>query len=178
MAETTTIARPYAQAVFELAREQKRFADWSEMLGFAAAVASNDEMQTLLDNPRLTRDQVVELVLTVCEGQLDDNGRNLIRLLAENGRLPVLPEIAALYEQERARAEGILEAEVISAQALSEVQKAGLAKALAKRLGREISLKCSLDASLLGGAVIRAGDMVIDGSAVGRLEKMHNELLR
>jgi F-type H+-transporting ATPase subunit delta len=178
MAETTTIARPYAQAVFELAREQQRLAEWSGMLGFAASVAANEEMQRLLENPRLTRDEVIGLFLAVCEGQLDDNGKNLIRLLAENGRLPVLPEIAALYEQERARAEGILEAEVISAQELSGPQKAELSQALAKRLGREISLKCTLDASLLGGAVIRAGDMVIDGSAVGRLEKMHIELLR
>lgn len=178
MAEKTTIARPYAQAVFKLANEQKNLKGWSETLGLAAAVAADPEMGNVIGNPRLTKAQVVDIFLTVCGNKLGDAGQNMIRVLADNGRLGLLPEIAALYEVERAGAEGTLNAEVTSAFELTEGQKKDLAAALKKRFGREISLSCQTDKSLLGGAIIRAGDVVIDGSAVSRLEKLSTELTR
>lgn len=178
MAEITTIARPYAQAVFQLASEQKALKRWSEMLGVAAAVAADPEMAKVIDNPRFTRSQVVDTFLSVCGERLDENGKNTVRVLADNGRLDLLPEIAALFEIERAQAEGTLEAEVVTAMELTDSQKKDLAAALKKRVGREISLNVKIDESLLGGAIIRAGDMIIDGSAVSRLEKLGAELMR
>lgn len=177
MAEKTTIARPYAQAVFAIAREQGDLAGWSDMLGLAAAVASDPDMAAMIDSPRLPREQVVDIILDICGDKLNDTGRNMIRVLAENGRLTLLPEIAALYEIDRARAEGTLEAEVVSASELTGEQKAVIAEALKRRLGREVTLNCSVDASLLGGAVIRAGDLVIDGSAVSKLNRLASALL-
>lgn len=178
MAEITTIARPYAQAVFKLASEQKALKRWSEMLGLAAAVAADPEMAKVIDNPRFSRSQVVDIILGVCGKGLDEYGQNMVRVLADNGRLNLLPEIAALYEIERAQAEGTIEAEVVTAMELTDGQKKDLAAALKKRLGREVSLNVKVDGSLLGGAIIRAGDMVIDGSAISRLEKLGAELMR
>ncbi|MGE0080765.1 MAG: F0F1 ATP synthase subunit delta [Thiohalomonadaceae bacterium] len=178
MAEITTIARPYAQAVFKLASEQKALKRWSEMLGRAAAVAADPEMAKVIDNPRFSRSQVVDIILGVCGKGLDEYGQNMVRVLADNGRLNLLPEIAALYEIERAQAEGTIEAEVVTAMELTDGQKKDLAAALKKRLGREVSLNVKVDGSLLGGAIIRAGDMVIDGSAISRLEKLGAELMR
>lgn len=178
MAEITTIARPYAQAVFKLASERKELKRWSEMLGLAAAVAADPEMAKVIGNPRFSRSQVVDIFLGVCGERLDELGKNMIRVLADNGRLGLLPEIATLYEIERAQAEGTVEAEVISAMELTDSQKNALAAALKKRLGREVSLNVKVDGSLLGGAIIRAGDTVIDGSATGRLAKLGAELMR
>jgi len=177
MAEKVTIARPYAQAVFATAKEQGDLKGWSTMLQCAAAVAGDAEMAAVIANPRIDRAQLVTLFLEVCGNNINDAGKNTIRLLAENGRLEVLPEIAALYEEMRAEAEATIEAEVISAAALSESQKSAIAAALAKRMGREVSLVCKTDESLLGGAIIRSGDMVIDGSVVGKLEKLSSQLL-
>lgn len=178
MAEKTTIARPYAQALFKLASEQKNLKGWSQTLGLAASVAADPEMAKVIDHPRLTKAQVVDIFFAVCGNKLDDSGKNMIRVLADSGRLDFLPEIAALYEVERARAEGTLNAEVVSAFELTEGQKSDLAAALKKRFGREISLSCNTDKSLLGGAIIRAGDVVIDGSAVSKLGQLSAELAR
>jgi F-type H+-transporting ATPase subunit delta len=176
MAETTTIARPYAQAVFALAREKGELGEWSEMLRLGAMVASDADMLTLIDSPHLDKSQLAQLFIEICAGQLNEEGKNLIRVLAENNRLPLLPDIAALYETERAAVEGTIVAEVISATALSEARQTGIAAALTKRLGREVTLECRIDESLLGGAVIRAGDVVIDGSVTGKLNKLANAL--
>jgi F-type H+-transporting ATPase subunit delta len=177
MAEKTTIARPYAQAVFDIAEEQKALGRWSEMLALAAAVAADEEMGRLIDNPRLRKLQVLELFLEICGEGLDPAGQNFIRVLSDNGRLALLPEIAELYEQARAEAEGTLEAEVVSAKPLGRQQQENIAAALSKRLGRKVSLKCTVDESLLGGAVIRAGDLIIDGSAVAKLQRLGLELV-
>lgn len=178
MAEKVTIARPYAQAVFAIAREQGDLKGWSTMLQCAAAVAADAEMATMIANPRVDSTQLITVFLDICGGKINDAGKNTLRLLADNGRLAVLPEIAALYEEMRAEAEAKVEAEVISATAISESQKSAIVAALAKRLGREVSLVCKTDESLLGGAIIRSGDMVIDGSVVSKLEQMSNQLLR
>jgi F-type H+-transporting ATPase subunit delta len=178
MSELTTLARPYAKAVFEVAQAAGDLARWSDQLGFMAAVAHDPAVRVVLDSPRLTREAAAQTFIQVCEGHIDDQGRNLVRLLADNGRLTLLPEVAALYEVLRAGAEGKVEAHVVSARPVSEKQKAGIATALKKRLGREVELVCEVDENLIGGAVIRAGDLVIDGSLRGRLEKMAASLSR
>jgi F-type H+-transporting ATPase subunit delta len=176
MSELATVARPYAQASFALAKETGTLAKWSEMLGFAAAVSSDTAMRETIDNPNLTIEQRAEVFSAVCGDQLDDAGRNLVRLLAENGRLSVLPEIAGQFEKLRAEAEKTLEATVTSAQDLSEAQQQQIAEAIKTRFGREVKLQLETDPSLIGGAIIRAGDTVIDGSLRGRLESFTNAL--
>ncbi|MEW6353439.1 MAG: F0F1 ATP synthase subunit delta [Pseudomonadota bacterium] len=178
MAEKTTIARPYAQALFELASAQKDLKGWSEMLQFAAAVVSNEQLRALIGNPRVRPRQLTNLVLEVCGDKLNAAGRNFIKLLIENRRLNVLPEIAQLYEAQRAEAEGTLQAEVVSAYELSAEQQQKIASALQARLGRKISLSNSVDKGLLGGVIIRAGDRVIDGSARGQIARLASVLAR
>jgi len=178
MAEKTTIARPYAEAVFKLAQQQGNLKEWSDRLQLCAAITSNPEMASLIGNPKISDEQLAGLVGELCGDKLDEHGKNFIATLIENGRLGLLPEIAGLYEQARAEAEGVIAAEVISALPLDDAQQKKIAASLKKRLGREVVLECKVDESLLGGAVIRAGDLVIDGSAKGQIERLAHVLLR
>ena len=176
MAEYSTIARPYAQAVFELAKEQDRLQQWSEMLRLAAMVVADSNVKSLIGNPRVDKQQLMDLILGVCGECLDDNARNFLAVLAENGRLGLLPIMAEQYEAYRAEEEKIVQAELISAFPVNEEQQQKIAAALKARLGREVSLNCKTDQTLLGGAIIRAGDMVIDGSVTGHLNRFANAL--
>jgi F-type H+-transporting ATPase subunit delta len=164
MTERITLARPYAEAVFRLASGHKTLKSWSEMLQFAVAVMQDTRF--------------VEFFLDICDKRLDPDGANLIRLLSENRRLELLPEIAALYEALRADAENRIAAEVTSAYEVSETQLKAIAGALQRRLGREIDLTTRIDPALLGGIVIRAGDLVIDGSVQGKLRTLATHLNR
>lgn len=176
MAEKSTIARPYAQAIFALAAEQKRLAEWSQMVGLAALVVSDPGMSELIGNPRVSDEQIVALLNDICGDGLDKHGQDMIRVLAENGRLEVLPEICVQYEAYRAEAEKVVQAQVTSAYPVSEAQQQNIIAALKKRLGREVTLECQVDENLLGGAIIRAGDMVIDGSVTGHLDRLTHAL--
>jgi F-type H+-transporting ATPase subunit delta len=176
MAESTTVARPYAQAVFQRAQETQSLDTWSSALSVAANVAANADMQQLIDSPKLTEQQLADLFAEVCGEGLGSEGRNLVRLLAENRRLSVLPEIAALYEQFRSEAEGAVQAQLITAFPATDAQKAEVVAALKKRLGKDIQLEAKTDSALLGGAVIRAGDLVIDGSVRGKLARLATAL--
>jgi F-type H+-transporting ATPase subunit delta len=178
MAEKTTIARPYAQAIFELAQRHKALPRWSEMLQLAAAVAADARVGALVGNPRVTKEELAKLFLGICGDKLNPEAQNLIRLLVENDRMDVLTEIAALYETYRADAERTVEAQVISAFPVDDSQQQQIAAMLKKRLGREVTLSCKTDKSLLGGAIIRAGDLVIDGSVTGQLAKLQVALVR
>jgi len=170
------LARPYARAAFSLAHEGGDMAGWSERLDLLARVAEDTRVSSALAAPRLTREQRAELMLSICEQQLDEPTRNLVRLLAENGRLGLLPDVAAQFEALRAEAEGRVDAYVRSATALSDEQQQRIADGLKKRLEREVRLHCEVDDSLVGGAVIRAGDLVIDGSLRGRLQRLASRL--
>ncbi|BAZ92632.1 ATP synthase subunit delta [Thiohalobacter sp. COW1] len=176
MAELTTIARPYAQAVFRLAREQQNLDAWSDMLGLMAVVASDPDMQRLLDNPRLTEDQLAGFFLEICGERLNAEGRNLVRVLAENRRLAALPEMFRLYQEHKSAAEGAIKAELITAYPATEAHKATVLEALKQRFGREVELECRTDQNLVGGAIIRAGDTVIDGSVRGKLARLATAL--
>ncbi len=179
MSELITLARPYARAVFETARDTAgQYDSWSQMLVFMAVVARDDNMRKALDNPRLSGEQASELFIAVCDEQIDEAGRNFVRLLAQYDRLSLLPEISTLYEQYRSVAEGVVDAEVVSAQEIDDTKMNAIASALKKRLGRDVKLTSRIDASLLGGAVIHAGDLVIDGSVLGRLNKLSTTLAR
>jgi len=177
MSEFITTARPYARAAFDIANTLGEQQHWTDMLAFMAVVAHDPTMTALLDSPGLSQSQSAEMFISVCEGKIDQRGKNFIKLLAENGRIKLLPEITALYEHYRAEAEGTIDAEVISASEVSESQLAKIAEALKTRLGKEVRLTSKIDATLIGGAIIRAGDMVIDGSLSGRLDKLSTSLV-
>ena len=178
MAETSTIARPYAQAVFKLAKAGGDFSKWSEMLDYAAVVAGDQRVAALFNNPRVDGQQLVKLFVDICGSKIDEQGVNLIRLLAENRRLDLLPEIAVQYGDMRAAEEDTLQARLITARPVDDAVQKQLAEALGKRTGRKVTLSAETDESLLGGAVIRAGDLVIDGSVRGRLERLASTLNR
>lgn len=172
MADFTTAARPYAKAVFELAQEKNQFDAWSGRLAFWSAVVTNPEMSERLDAPGLTHQDKAGLIETVAGDEMDADSRNYVRLLSENNRLALLPDIHALYEELRAEAEGEIEATVTTAFELTDDQSERISAALSKRLERKVKLVSVIDKDLIGGAVIRAGDLVIDGSLKGRIENM------
>ncbi len=174
MAELSTLARPYAKAVFELAQAEGKLSDWSESLASLAAVTAAEEVKALLGNPHVTDAKLAELVTEA--GKLDAAGANLVRLLAANRRLHAAGLIAEQYEAMRAEAEGRVDVDVVSASELSGEQQDKLAKALTKRLGREVRLECRVEPELLGGAVIRAGDLVIDGSLKAELQRLSHSV--
>ena len=176
MSELTTAARPYARAAYAFASDANAVPQWADMLSFCAAIAEDATMKAALDQPTLNRLQKGDLFNQVCADKLNDQGKNFIKLLAENDRISLLPDIAVLFHHYQSEAEGSIDAELISALDVSDQQVEAIAASLSKRLGKKVSLTTKLDASLIGGAVIRAGDMVIDGSVRGRLEKLSNNL--
>lgn len=178
MAEKSTVARPYAQAIFDLARSQGALREWSDSLQLLAAIAVDGRVQRLITNPRVRGDQLQSLLLDIGGARFTPGVQNLIKVLIVNRRLVLLPEIAALYEFYRAEAERTMQAEVVSAFPVSDEQQKNIAAALKKRLGRDISLTCKVDSDLVGGAIIRAGDLVIDGSVKGQLAKLSGALAR
>jgi F-type H+-transporting ATPase subunit delta len=172
MAEKATIARPYARAAFDFAKAQGRLAQWSEALATAAAVVSDEAVARLLNHPRVTSAQLVDLIAGVAGERLDQSARNFVATLAQNRRLALLPQIAQMYEALRADVENVADVEVVSAVTLDAAQQQRLAGALKTRLKREVRLHCRVDAGLMGGAIVRCGDMVIDGSVRERLARI------
>ncbi|CAM2733942.1 F0F1 ATP synthase subunit delta [Legionella worsleiensis] len=174
MSDSTTIARPYAKAIFEHALAENKLADWSAHLMNLAQAVLTPQASQFIANPATTETQQIELLHEVCGIKNKDINslHNLIALLVTNKRLMLLPEIKALYEAHRAEQEKTLSVDVLSFSEVSSAQQQKLAESLSKRLQRQVSLKISIDPSLLGGAVIRAGDLVIDGSVRGKLNKL------
>ena len=176
MQEKTTIARPYAQAVFETASEQSKLNEWSEMLGLLDSIVSDAQMQAVLSNPKLDAAALTDFVLGVSGDSLNETGSNLVKVLADARRLAILPEINNLFEQLKAEAEGVIEVTVTSAYELVADQQAAISEAMAKRLGRKVEITSDIDDSLIGGVVIRAGDSVIDASVKGRLKALATQM--
>jgi F-type H+-transporting ATPase subunit delta len=178
VAERATIARPYAKAAFEYAREANAFAAWSQGLESAAQIVADPSVAPLTKSPQWPVANLVSLITDVAGAKLDAGMQNFVRVLAENRRLLLLPEIAAHYEELRAEVENTLDVEVISAVTLSDAQADKLKQALSTRLKRTVRMQNSVDSALLGGAVVRAGDLVIDGSLKGRLARLATDLTR
>jgi F-type H+-transporting ATPase subunit delta len=176
VAERATIARPYAKAAFEYARDAKAFDRWSQSLNRAAEIVADPDVAALTKNPNMTTEDLVSFITEFDGPKPDDGIRNFVHVLAENHRLPLLPEIAKHYNELVADVENTVDVEVISAVALNPLQADKLSQALAKRLKRKVRMQNTVDAALLGGAVVRAGDLVIDGSLKGRLERLSTEL--
>jgi len=176
MADKSTIARPYARAAFEEARERKRLEPWSEALRVAAAVVTDPRVAALLGNPRVTPDELAQLVSGIAGPKLGTEGGNFVRTLAANRRLAVLPEIVTLFDELKDAAEGVADVTVTSAAPLAAGQQQALSAALEKRLKRTVRLHCATDPALIGGAVVKSGDLVIDGSLRTRLERIAYEL--
>jgi len=172
VAELSSIARPYAQAVFELAKDSGHYGPWSEALEFLAKVAADKDMAALFSNPRVSRQQAADIVIELLGEAVGDEPKNLVRLLAQNRRLQALSAISEQYEILRAEAERTIRAELESALPISDEEQHRIAGALKTRLGREVELVVTTNRELVGGAVIRAGDLVIDGSIRARLERL------
>ncbi|MGH8136903.1 MAG: F0F1 ATP synthase subunit delta [Steroidobacteraceae bacterium] len=176
MADKTTIARPYAKAAFEEAQATNRLGPWSETLRTAAAVVQDPRVQRLLGNPAVGKAELAAFVSDLAGPKLDDRGRNFVQTLAQNRRLVYLPEISALFDELKDAAEGVIDVTVTSAAPLVNGQLETLSTAMQRKLQREVRLHCETDPSLIGGAVLRAGDLVIDGSMRSRLERIAYEL--
>ena len=178
MAQKTTVARPYAGAAFQLAQAAGALADWGDGLATAAAVVEDSRVARVLGHPRVDDDRKAGLVLDICGEALDTQQRNFVRLLIQRNRIGVLPEISYQYDRLRAEYEKTLDAELIAAHPVDDAARDRLAEALSQRLARTVSLSTQVDESLIGGAVIRAGDLVIDGSVRGRLNRLTSALSR
>ena len=179
MAEQATIARPYARAAFGHARDTASFAAWSQLLAAGAAVAATPGAEDLFGNPRVSEAQLIDLIAGVAKdsgASVGTDARNFLALLAHNRRLGFLPAIATQFEALRAEVENTLDVEVTTAFALEPEQRERLAAALAKRFKRQVRLAESVDTTLVGGAIVRAGDLVIDGSVQGRLARLQQQI--
>jgi F-type H+-transporting ATPase subunit delta len=176
MADRLTIARPYARAAFEEARRNGGLAPWSEALQAAALVVRDPRVASLLDDPRVTPQQLAQLVDDIAAAPLGEHGANFVRTLAANHRLGYLPEIAELFDTLKDDAEGVADVTVTSAGALDPAQRERITAALARRLKRKVRLHCETDPALIGGAILRSGDLVIDGSLRTRLNRIAYEL--
>lgn len=172
MAEQRTLARPYAKAAFGAAQEPKQLAEWSQVLTVAGQVTANKDIRQLLANPGLEEQKKADLILEVVEEGVTEQIRNFFAVLAEKRRLALLPEIAALFNTYRADRERTVDIEVTAAFELTDEQQQKLAQALSEKLERQVSLAASLDKHLIGGVIIRTGDLVIDASVRGKLAKL------
>ena len=175
MAEASSLARPYAKAVFELAQEAGAFNEWSQRLQALAQVTENDTVKQAIATPGVDQQQLVDALLAAA-GSEDAQTRNLVALMAENGRLTVAADMAEQFEALRAEAEKVTNAEVVSASALTDAQRDAIAARLKDKLGTEVTITTSIDESLIGGAIVRAGDLVIDGSVRAKLERLASSL--
>jgi F-type H+-transporting ATPase subunit delta len=176
MADKITIARPYARAAFEEARAHEGLGPWSDALKVAAEVVQDPRVESLLGNPHVTPEELATLVTSIAGSKLGEHGANFVSTLAANRRLRFLPQISTRFDELKDSAEGVADVTVTSAAALDEAQRSKLAAALEQRLKRKVRLHCDIDPTLIGGAVVRAGDLVIDGSVSARLNRIAYEL--
>lgn len=172
MSELSTVARPYAKAVFDLADQDQNYDKWSEVLSLLTAIVEDDAMQDLVENPFVDKAKLSELIKGVCGDRVDEQAHNLLDTLIDNGRLNAISDIAMRYEILRADAEQLVEAHVESALPLDDAQLEKLVASLEKHFGKKVKLASSVNIDLMGGILIRAGDTVIDGSVRTKLEKL------
>lgn len=178
MAEEITVARPYAEAVYQLATASGSLDKWSDLLGFASAVATDPQMATIIGNPKLTLAEQERTFLAICENKLDEQGKNLMHLLMENHRISLLPAISALFEELKATHTGTLEATITTAFPLAEAEVNDLVARLMSKFKRQVQPTVAVDPELIGGVRIEVGDVVFDASVRGQLQKMAFTLKR
>lgn len=176
MAELSTLARPYAKAAFEFARDHKALGEWSAQLDTCAAVAADEGVRVILDNPALTNEQQAQTLNDVCGDATGQEVKNFVSILSSNKRIALLPYIQTQFELFKANQEKSVDVEVISAFDMDEATVAKLGEVLGKKLERDVKVSTATDRSILGGVLIRAGDLVIDGSVRGRLNKLAEAL--
>jgi F-type H+-transporting ATPase subunit delta len=176
MAELSTIARPYAEAAFEIAREKNALANWSGMLSLVSSIASDARMRAALASPKLGDAEKESLFLSIAGERLDADARSFVRVLIESDRISLAPQVLEIYEQRRHDAEGVATARIESALPVSDDELKGLSAALERRFRRKIEAKVEVNPSLIGGARITVGDTVIDDSVLGKLTAMKNQL--
>lgn len=172
MAELVTIARPYAEAIFALAKERDELSKWSDMLTLMVTVFDDPRIQAAIANPKVTKADIERLILAVCGEQIDANARNFIQLLVENGRLSAVAEIRRLFDLLKSEDEGIVEAQISSAFPLDGQELEKIVSLLSKRYQKNISPTVDVDSDLIGGITIQVGDKVWDASVRGRLQEM------
>jgi len=169
MSEYTTAARPYAKAAFEVAQAESKAAEWSDALHYASAVICNESFVAVIDSPTLGAAEKGDILIDICADKLSNTQQNFIKALAEHSRLVLMPEIVVLFEALKAEAESTVEATATSAYPLSDRQVKSMTDALKKKLGCDVKLTTAVDAALIGGVIIRAGDLVIDGSTQAKI---------
>jgi F-type H+-transporting ATPase subunit delta len=172
MSELSTLARPYAEAVFRIAQGENDLAGWSSRIGTLAAIVSDAQLARLDADPAVASDRVAALVIEVAGSDLGERGASFVKVLAENGRLALLPVISEQFDTLKASAEGTLEATITSAQEMAQEQVDELVAGLRAKFNRAVNVQVAVDPELIGGAVITIGDQVIDGSVKGRLQRM------
>lgn len=176
MSELATLARPYAEAVFKRACESGSAQEWSDNLKFLSIAMENQALAAAAGNPKVEREAFTSMLLDLCEEHVTEEGRNLVRLLIENNRLPLVSQISRLYESYRAAEEGYIEANVKSAFPLTKTVEQQLKSNLEKALDRKVNIEVEVDSTLIGGVLVRAGDKVIDASVRGQLQKLARRL--
>lgn len=172
MAELMTVARPYAKAAFEVAREQGQVAEWANMLSVLATAASDTTLAQAVQNPAFSAEEKANALADVCNEVMTDQGKNFVKSLSENSRLTLLVAISELFNQFKLNFEKAVDVNMTSAYELSAEQEQAISASLSKKLDRTVNLATETDASLIGGVVIRTGDLIIDGSVRGKLAKL------
>jgi F-type H+-transporting ATPase subunit delta len=174
MLEKATIARPYANAAFDQAIDESKLGEWSAMLNLLSVIVSDDNMSEVINNPRLSSEQLYEFMADIGGDKLSQTGKNFIRVLIDAERINLATEVFELFEKKRAAAEGISEVDVISAYPLDDAQVSAISESISKRLGKKIDINTEENKDLIGGVIIRAGDSVIDASLRGRLKELNS----
>lgn len=176
MSELATLARPYAEAIADLAKANKQFDQWSDDLVFLTTVVESPELSPWVRSPSLGGDTLVRLILDVCANRVSSAAQNLVRVLVDYQRLALLPHVAVQYEALKAQHQGYAKVEIVSAYPLTPEQQQDLEARLQKSLGKTIDIRMTTDSSLIGGCLVRAGDQVTDLSVKGRLQQLAAEL--
>ncbi len=176
MTDLATLARPYAEAVFKIAKQSNAVEQWSDMLTFLSALASDADIVATTNNPKVSKATLQQLLLDISQDQLNQEGINFLKLLVENGRVTLLPEIAGLYEQSRAEDENYVDVDVKTAYAFTQAEEKKLVTTLEKKLNKSVHMSVQTDQSLIAGFWAKAGDTVIDGSLKGQIQQLAKTL--
>jgi F-type H+-transporting ATPase subunit delta len=172
MSELATLARPYAEAAFKRAKETGTSQEWSDALAFLSVAIQDTDLSAIINNPKVSEDRLVQLMQGICQDQVKGEGLNFLKLLIENSRLYLAPQIAELFESYKAEDEGYVDVDVVTAYALTKAEEQSFASSLKKKLNKDVNIHASVDNSLIGGFLVKAGDSVIDGSISGQLQQL------